>query len=164
MLACMRKFGRMLDAIFMSLSLAFLAVIIVASFVQVFTRYIMGAAVTGSEELGRYCFIWMSMLGGSICVGKWLHPTISVLTDKLGPGLARWSDAILGLLIVLVAAVLVAKGVSMVLVTTRQLSSVMRVPMCLVYLSVPLGGFGMGVHALIRILAAFSPGEKEAAA
>lgn len=137
----------------MGISLTLLAVIIVSSFIQVFTRYVMGSAVTGTEELGRYCFIWMSMLGGSICVGKWLHPSISILTDKLQGNVKRWFDLILCALIIVVAAVLVAKGMNMVQVTTRQLSSVMRIPMSYVYLSVPLGGFGMGYHALVRICA-----------
>lgn len=153
MLTNLRRAGTVLDWVFMGISLALLAVIIISSFIQVFTRYVMGSAVTGTEELGRYCFIWMSMLGGSICVGKWLHPSISILTDKLQGDVKRWLDLFLCALIIVVAAVLVAKGINMVQVTTRQLSSVMRIPMSYVYLSVPLGGFGMGYHALVRIVA-----------
>ncbi len=152
MLTTFRKAGMVLDWIFMTISLMLLCVIIVSSCLQVYTRYVMGSAVTGTEELGRYCFIWMSMFGGSICVGKWLHPSISILTDALGARMKRWSDLLLNLLVIIVAAVLVVKGMEMVSVTTRQLSSVMRIPMSLVYLSVPLGGVGMSFHALNRIL------------
>ena len=159
MAANVRKLGKLLDTVFMAICILLLAVIIVASSLQVFTRYIMGNAVTGTEELGRYCFIWMSMLGGSICVGKWLHPSISILTDALGPGMRRISDVVLNILIAVVAGVLLAKGGSMVLLTTRQLSSVLRIPMCFVYLGVPLGAFGMGYHAVENLVAALHGGK-----
>lgn len=163
MLTCLRTMGRGIDWIYMSISLLLLAVIILSSFLQVFTRYVMGSAVTGTEELGRYCFIWMSMLGGSVCVGKCLHPSISILTDALSPELKRRADLLLNLLIIVMAAVLVVKGAAMVGVTTRQLSSVLRIPMSYVYLGVPLGGAGMAYHALIHVIEALTPRAKETA-
>ena len=156
MRAIISRVGRWLDISYMTVSLFLLGVVIVASSLQIFTRYVMGSAVTGTEELGRYCFIWMSMLGGSICAGKWLHPSISIITDMLTPKMRKASDVFLNILIVVVSIVLVDKGTDMVMLTTKQLSSVLRIPMSIVYLSVPLGSFGMGWHAVENILKAIS--------
>ena len=40
-------------------------VLIVACVAQVFFRFILNNSLSWSEELARYCFIWMHMLGAS---------------------------------------------------------------------------------------------------
>ena len=61
------KVCSMVNRIYGGAALLLLAVLTGAMAVQVFTRYVLGSSLSGTEELGRYCFIWMTMLGASIC-------------------------------------------------------------------------------------------------
>lgn len=77
----LHKINGGIDAVYMTTAGILFIVLIAASFVQVFTRYIMNSSLVGTEELARYCFIWMSLLGGSIAVGKWAHTSMAFSTD-----------------------------------------------------------------------------------
>lgn len=47
--------------------------------VQVFSRYILNASLSWSEELTRYLFIWSAFISISYCIKKW----ISIKIDQL---------------------------------------------------------------------------------
>lgn len=143
--------GKWLDKLYGTVGVGLLAAIVAASSVQVFSRYVMHSAVTGTEEFSRYCFIWMSMLGASIAVGQLLHPSVTIVTDRLHGGARKVSMAFIYLIIIGSALLLTVYGIKMVSTTTRQLSSILRLPMCYIYLSLPVGGIGMIVHALINM-------------
>jgi TRAP-type C4-dicarboxylate transport system permease small subunit len=64
-------------------ALVFLGIMVIALFVQVFTRYIMNASLSGTEELARYCFVWCTMLGAGICVASDDHAAVTILNDSL---------------------------------------------------------------------------------
>lgn len=65
-----KKLNQAVDAVYMSISILLLIILVIASALQVFTRYVLNNSLVGTEEVARYCFIWMSMLGGSVCVGR----------------------------------------------------------------------------------------------
>ena len=83
MLNIMKKANAMLNKVFTGLSVALLAVVIVATALQVFTRYIMNASLSGTDEVARFAFVWMSMMGASLCVRNHGHAVVSVLNDSL---------------------------------------------------------------------------------
>ena len=159
-MAAFRKFRKLMDKVYVAAGVLLLAAIVTASTIQVFTRYVLGAAVTGTEEFSRYCFIWMSMLAPSIATGQWLHPTISIVTDKLHGTAKKIVMTALHLIIIACSALFVVYGCKLIGSTTHQLSSIMGLPMCYIYLSLPVGGVGMAIHSVGNILDEFSP-EKE---
>ena len=78
-----KKINKAVDTIYMTVSILLLVLLVGSSAAQVFTRYILNNSLIGTEDVARYCFIWISMLGGSICVGRWAHSTVSILSDAL---------------------------------------------------------------------------------
>ena len=61
-----------LNKIFAYAGVALLVVISIACIIQVFSRYVLGHAIQGTEEISRYCFIWLGFLGSSVCVKNWV--------------------------------------------------------------------------------------------
>ncbi|MBU8908950.1 TRAP transporter small permease, partial [Desertibacillus haloalkaliphilus] len=57
----------------------FSAVMVAVIALQVFMRYVMGSSLSWSEELARYCFIWLVYLGISYGVKKQRHIKVDVL-------------------------------------------------------------------------------------
>lgn len=144
-----------LDRIYVLAAVLFLLVVIGATSVQVFTRYVMGSALPGTEELSRYCFIWSSFLGAAVCVKNWSNAHVSALNDQLKGRAKCIHSTLLEVLVIGVALVLIVQGFKMVGTTRMQKSSMMRLPMCYVYAAIPAGGIGMLLNAVYRILNRF---------
>lgn len=141
-----------MDRLYVAAAVVFLLIVIGATSVQVFTRYVLGSALPGTEELSRYCFIWSSFLGAAVCVRNWSNAHVSALNDSLKGRAKEVHSTILDLLVIGVALILIVQGAKMVGMTRIQKSSMMRLPMCYVYASIPAGGIGMLLNALCRIL------------
>lgn len=136
----------------MALGVILLVVLIGASTAQVLTRYVLNSSLIGTEELARYCFIWMSLLGGAICVGKWAHSSVSILSDLLPQKGKDLLFILINLLIVVCALIFLSGGMEMVQTAGSQLSPSLRIPKKFVYLSVPVGGFGMLLHSIEHMI------------
>ena len=62
-----------------TLLIALLVVMTLLMGLQVFSRYILNASLSWSEELTRYLFIWSGVLSISYCIKKW----ISIKIDQI---------------------------------------------------------------------------------
>lgn len=148
-------FDRVTEAVnfvYLKAAAGLLAVIVVAMFLQVFTRYVLNASLTGTEELGRYCFVWMNMLGAGLCVNKVSNASVSILNDSLKGKAKLWHSIFLELTIGIMSVVLFIQGISLVRVAVGQVSPALRLPMWMVYASIAAGSAGIVLNALNNIL------------
>ena len=53
-------------------------------FYGVFTRYVMAEAAPWYDEVARYLFIWMTLLGAAVAVRRRAHFVVRLLIDRLG--------------------------------------------------------------------------------
>lgn len=148
----LHKINGGIDAVYMTTAGILFIVLIAASFVQVFTRYIMNSSLVGTEELARYCFIWMSLLGGSIAVGRWAHTSISVLYDMLPNVPKKLMFCLHNLLVIALSVIFIMGGIAMMKVSWGQSTPTLHLAKPLIYLAVPLCGFGMIMHAIEHIV------------
>ncbi|MDO4260586.1 MAG: TRAP transporter small permease [Eubacteriales bacterium] len=151
----MKYFNKLCDTvnkIYLYLGVAMLIIICVACAVQVFTRYVIGSAAVGTEEISRYCFIWLGFLGSAVCVQNWSNAHISVLNDLLKGKVKSIHSIFLNIAVIVCGGVLFVQGMNCVSITANQLSSMLRIPMCYVYAAIPVGSFGMMLSAARRLL------------
>ncbi|NMA72681.1 MAG: TRAP transporter small permease [Bacteroidales bacterium] len=139
-----------------SVAVALTFLIIISTSVQVFTRYVLGASLIGTEEVARYSFIWANMLGASICVSRFSHATISFLPDNLKGKSKTFQECFVQAMIMIMAIILITQGYNMILVTLKQLSPTLNIPMWMIYLSIPVGGATMLLGSLCNMLNIFS--------
>lgn len=141
-----------IEEFFISVTLLFVTLLL---FINVFTRYCFGYSIKWAEELTRYLLIWVTFIGSSVCVRKQKHVGIDVLLTKCPIGM-RWIIkliiAIIGLLFSIVLTVYGWEITSSVILS-KQLSPAMMLPMYLVYISIPIGGFLMFIKYFQIILA-----------
>lgn len=140
------------NRIYLKAATILLMVIVAAMFLQVFTRYVLNASLTGTEELGRYCFVWMNMLGAGLCVSKVSNASVSVLNDFLRGRAKVWHSIFLELSTGIMAVILFAQGISLARVAAGQVSPALRIPMWLVYASIATGSTGIALNSLNNIL------------
>ena len=124
----------------------FTVVMVIVIAIQVFMRYVLDNSLSWSEELARYCFIWLIYLGISYGVKSQRHIRVDVVLILLK---GKWKVAlnIIANILFLSFAVFViiyGYGIATKLLTWGQLSPALNIPIWLVYLAGPVG---MGLTA-----------------
>ena len=118
-----------------------LTVMSVVILLQVFMRYAMGASLSWSEELARYCFVWMVYIGISYAVRKNRHLSVDAI-NLLFKERGRFVISIVSDLLFLVFAVIISyNGWQVVqrVAKSGQSSASIEVPMWVVYAAMPTG-------------------------
>ena len=87
------------------------AVLTVAVFIQVVARYVFNQPPTWTEELARFCQVWIVLLASSVCVRKGTHLAVDYLGPALAPRARRAVALFTGALVALYAAVVAIWGV-----------------------------------------------------
>lgn len=107
---------------------------IFSSYIGFIPRYIW------TEEMARFCFIWIILVGSIIAVREGTHFTVDLLpptkTKKWEAIRNMWVD----LNIALTAIVFVSWGHSFVLSSLQQTSEMAGMPMVFIYIAWPLAG------------------------
>ena len=153
-LALAEKACDRLDVLCKAAAALFLSIIAVAAATQVAGRYVVGYSPPWIEELIRYSFVWMTMLGAAVLVRSNGNAVIDILVARL-QGRARHAHACAVHIAVLACAVvLVVQGLNLIGIVHQQLSPAMRISMAYVYAALPVGGLVIAVqsvNALLRI-------------
>jgi len=130
-------FDKIEKVIMIALSIMFL-VMVGAIFLQVVMRYVFNNANAWSEELARYTFVWLTLLGASVAVRKTSH-FINLMPRKLVKILYIFTNALL----IAFFLVVIKYGFDLVAITFKQKSAGMGMPMAYPYLALPVGAILM---------------------
>lgn len=145
-------------------SLVFIVVII---FMQIVSRNIFDHALSWSEEMARYVFVWQVWLGASIATRKASHIRVEIIFTLFGGKLKPYAEVISKLAWCLFCVFLAYNSCQFVLLSmkTANVSAAMGMPMYIAYLSIPIGATVMGLR-LVGLIASeiktiFNPGQGE---
>lgn len=128
----------------------FSVIMVSVIFVQVVMRYVFDNSLSWSEELARYCFIWLVYIGISYGVKKQRHIKVDVVLLLLKER-GRLVFNILSNILFLFFCIFVIKygsDIAFKLLEWGQKSPANQIPMGFIYLAAPIG---MGLTA-IRII------------
>ncbi|MEF3329758.1 MULTISPECIES: TRAP transporter small permease [Oceanobacillus] len=108
---------------------------------QMFMRYFLNNSLAWSEELARYCFIWLIYIGIAYAVKKSRHITLDIVYDLVPDTLKKIFILVSNILVGIFAVVVIYYSYFLIeqLMNYGQTSAAMRVDMVYVYLSVPIG-------------------------
>ena len=138
---------------------ATVAILIVPVTLQVVSRYTaLIPAWIWTEELSRFLFIWMIMLGSMIGVREGSHFVVDVLPD-LPPRPTAFLKIVTDLLVLAFALVFVWWGIEFVRFGWDQSSELAELPMVFIFVAWPVAGLtwvlflGEAFIASFRVLA-----------
>ena len=117
-------------------------------FVNVVLRYVFSASTSWAEELIRYLMIWITFIGGSVCVRKGAHIRMDFLLTLIPKAAHRWVNRLVFLVAAFFCAALFWYSFQLVLFTVEleQTSPAMKLPMWIPYLAMPLGSALMALR------------------
>lgn len=116
----------------------FMAVLLTSVFMQVVFRYVLRRPLNWSEELARYTFVWISLLGAAAVIPKSLTQGIDLLVKQLPESVQMVVGVITRLLMAVFCAILAFKGYELTGIVHMQTSAAMSLPMSYVYFAVPV--------------------------
>ncbi|MCO4787062.1 MAG: TRAP transporter small permease [Marinomonas atlantica] len=151
----MMKFMYWVDRILSAICVTLMTVLVVCVVWQVFSRYVLGAPSTSTDELARFLFIWVSLLGAAFTLGQKKHLAMDFMLLVL-EGKKRATLNIVITLIGLVFAVVImligGSGLVLKTLSHGQVSPVLGWQMGWVYSAIPLSGACMVVYLLRDLL------------
>jgi TRAP-type C4-dicarboxylate transport system permease small subunit len=123
-----------------SMMVFLLSVMVVIITAQVGMRFILGSSIGWSEELARYCFIWLVFIGISYGVKKQRHIKIDAFLRLLHAKQQIKLEIIVNILFLLFAIFLLIYGgkISTQIFMWGQRSPALQVNMGLVYMAAPV--------------------------
>lgn len=146
---------KLIDNITKNILVFLMGMLVIVVVWQVFSRYILNAPSTNTDELARFLLIWVSLLGAAYFSGKNMHIAINVLPERLSPPNRKKLNILINLIIIsFVFAVFVIGGGMLVYYTYTylQLTPTLQIPMAVVYLIGPLSGLLIIYYKLADII------------
>ncbi|WHH59858.1 TRAP transporter small permease [Petroclostridium sp. X23] len=134
-----------INEILVIISIFIMVVVVLA---QVIGRYVFSHSLTWAEELTRFLLVWISFLGAALAAKRGEHIGIDAFVN-LFHGKAKLILTIIDDVLILVFWIYVAvSGISMVIQNGDQFSPAIQIPMNIVYLAIPAGGFLLAIYVL----------------
>ena len=141
------------------LMVATVAILVVPVSLQIIARYTqLIPSYIWTEELSRFLFIWMIMLGAMIGVREGSHFVVDVLPD-LPPRANALLQIVTDLLVLVFALVFIWWGIEFVRFGWDQTSELAELPMTFIFIAWPVAGvtwvvfLGEAFIASFRVLA-----------
>ena len=132
--------------------IAILAAMASMVFANVVLRFVSDHSILWVEEVSRYLMIWLTFLGAGLVLRYGGHIGIDTLQDKL-PRQAVWIRGAIFLVMLIFFAVMLLLGIRYSILTWKQTTPVLEIPIGAVYLAMPVGFALMIVHLLLMTTA-----------
>jgi TRAP-type C4-dicarboxylate transport system permease small subunit len=142
-----------LDRIIERALMTLMTLIVIAVSWQVFSRYLLQAPSSTSEEIARFLLIWISMIGAVYCYRTKAHLGLNILTNKMKAKQKKNAELLSHVLIFSFSAlVLVVGGSQLVNLSYHpvQTSPALNLPMGLIYLVLPISGLLFCFYAVVE--------------
>ncbi|MEM1044527.1 MAG: TRAP transporter small permease [Pseudomonadota bacterium] len=112
-----------------------MAAITFLTLIQVIWRYGLNQPITWSEEVARYCFVYVTLIGAAALLRlNDSHPELDSLRNRLGPSLRLTVDVFSRLMIIVCSLAISIGGFRMINLHIDQLSPSLEIPMWWIYL------------------------------
>jgi len=155
MIKSFEKIGKGFDLFEKALNLIcriLLAAIIAIIFYAVVMRYVFQRPPFWAEELSRFIFIWIIMLGAVLVTREQSHIEFVLLLDLLPERLKFVLLTLIRLLMIFFCWVMVQQGIKIYPIVAEASSPTFGISMGWLYLSIPVGGLLMAICILENIV------------
>lgn len=125
-----------------------LIAMIAVVFLQTFCRFIIFKSLSWSEELSRYLFVVLIVLGVNLAISQHIFVRIEIIDNYLKGKALLIAQAVRKFVALVVNVIFVYSSYKLIIIGSFQTSPAMRIPMSILY-AIILVGFLMNVFAVI---------------
>ncbi len=123
----------------------------IVTFAQVVSRYVFGISFFWAEELARFSMVWIAFLGAAIAIAHNSHTNINFFVNLLPKTIKKYVEIAQDLVCLFFIVCVIFYSWPIVNITMKNLSTGLRIPMGLVYISLPVSGSIMILYLLVRL-------------
>lgn len=120
----------------------------------VFMRYVLHNAPVWSDELCRYCLVWLTFYGGAVALRRRSLANMNLLVNLFPPKIRKWINIVVSILCVILLAAFTLWSAQLVMSRSVQIqkSPAMGLPLPIVYSCLPIGLGLMTLQQLVLII------------
>lgn len=116
-------------------------VLIVPVSMQILSRYTgLIPRFIWTEEIARFCFVWIIMIGAMIAVRDRTHFDVDVLPHSQNPAVELVGKLVVNFAILAMALAFLRWGYDFYVLGSRQISEIFGLPMLTIYVAWPIAG------------------------
>lgn len=161
MVAALEATRRVIDRVLVVSCIAIFAALVVVVAWQVFSRQVLGAPASWTEESARYVFVVLALLGAALVFSERGHIAVELLVNKLPlPAQKIVALVVEGSIIFFAAYVMIYGGSAVSANAWTQNISTMPVSVGQIYLILPITGALVTFFALCHVVGMFAGTEK----
>ena len=138
----------------------FFVVLVVATSLQVLFRYVLNFSISWTDELSRYCLVWIVFAGMVVAFVRGTHATVDLLLDRYRGRVRLAALTFIDLAIALLFGVMLYGGIQLMEMVSGQSTSGLNLPKAAVYAAMPFGAALMLVEIGQRIYRRFAPANR----
>lgn len=148
----MELIKKVLDKILSTICVLLFGALVVLVTWQVFTRFVLNNPSAFSEELAKYCFVWLVMFGAAFVFGENGHMRIEFIQDSMPKKIRMIAQVFIEVSIIAFSAlVLISGGLTTTKIAWTQMSAALNVPVGYLYAVMPVSGFFIIFYCLYNI-------------
>lgn len=145
----MKLIKSILDKILIVICIILFAVMVILVTWQVITRFIFNDPSAFSEELAKYCFVWLGLFGSAFLFGENGHMAMDLLNEKLPKPVRLSVELFIQLIIIAFAAIVFIKGGGAATsLAMGQINPSLHIPMGYLYVGIPVSGIFIIFYAV----------------
>ena len=153
MFSVLRGLGRAWDKVELMIGGVFLTLSVLLIVAEIAGRSLLGVSMVGSDEIASFAVIWSVFFTASIAVKKNRHVRIDIILTLASPKAGRWLDVFGTTMSFLFAAYLTYSGAFLAYESWffgEMTMTMLRLPLWVPQLIMPIGGFLLAVRLLQR--------------
>lgn len=117
-----------------------MALLVVVVFLQVIFRFALDSPLAWTEELARYSLIWLTFLGAAYAMSSKAHIGMEFFVNLFNLSIRKALYIIATFASLLFFLLMVIEGYDLAMQGMSQLSPVLRIPMGMIYMVIPVSG------------------------
>ena len=125
--------------------------IVALMILQVLSRYVFQNPVVWTDEVTRYSFVWLIMIGSAVGVHRGLHFTVSFLVEKASGRVQFICSILTSLALIAFLWVVCVYGVKLLATASGQITPSLEISVQIPYSSVAVGAGLMLFHAVAQL-------------
>lgn len=156
----MKQFEKILDLAMRFLMALAMGALVVGGTWQIVSRWLLGNPSTFTDEFLRYVLIWASLLGSAYCFYRDEHLSLELVTDRVKGPAAIVLQVFIEIAILFFVCYVFVYGGYKLAANATNVSSVMRLPLKVLYSIEPISGVFIVVARVLKYIQLFT-GKKE---
>ena len=120
--------------------------------IQIFCRFVLNNSLTWSEELARYIFVWMALLGSAWCGRGHIHVRMTAVTSKFPMSLQRIQMIAISVVCAATCFILFPHACSIFVAQSKIKAVTLGVSLGIEYIAAPVGIMMMAIQWTVDAL------------